>query len=358
MSGALPETMQALLLSRFGGPEELVSSVRPVPKPGRDEVLVRVAYCGICRHDLLTRSGAFPHTPLPVVPGHQVGGIVVAVGADVSDVAVGQRVSTLIRIGCGHCEPCRAGNEAYCETFRAKFLGEDLDGGYAEYVKVPDHAIVPLPDGLSLEVAAVASCTFGTAYHAIKARGNAQAGETVVVTGASGGVGLHAIELLRHFGCRTIAVTSSETKVDLIRNAGADEVIVAPDLTFASEVKRLTDGRGCELVIEVVGERTLDQSIRALRKGGRVVLTGNITGRKGEITPAHFILKEISLIGTRTCTKAELQEVYALLVSGAVRAHVDRALPLAEGAKAHALMEEGASQGRYVLAAPFATEAQ
>lgn len=348
---AIPESMNALLLSRFGGPEQLVPSVRPVPTPGPGEVLIRVAYCGICRHDLLTRSGAFAKTPLPVIPGHQIGGTVVSLGPDVTGVETGQRVSSLIRIGCGDCEQCRAGNEAYCETFRARFLGEDLDGGYAEFVKVPDHAVIPLPDGLPLETAAVASCTFGTAYHAIRTRGQAQPGETVVVTGASGGAGLHALELLRHFGCRCIAVTSSDEKSELLRQAGADEVIVSDNLVFADQVKALTGGRGCDLVIEVVGERTLDQSVRALRKGGRAVLAGNITGKKAQITPAHFILKEISLIGTRTCTKAELQEVYDLLVSGAVRVHVDRMLPLEKGSEAHALMEAGASRGRYVLAA-------
>lgn len=343
--------MRALVLSRFGGPEELVPASRPIPTPGRGEVLIRTAYCGICRHDLLTRSGAFPNTPLPVIPGHQVGGIVAALGQGARSTSVGQRVSTIIRIGCGNCEPCRFGNEAYCETFRAKFLGEDLDGGYAEFVKVPDHAVVPLPDGLPLEVAAVASCTLGTAYHAIKTRGAAQPGESVVVTGATGGVGLHAIELLRHMGCRSIAVTSSNSKEALLRSAGADEVIVARDLVFADKVKELTDGRGCDLVIEVVGERTLDQSIRALRKGGRAVLTGNITGQKAQITPAHFILKEISLIGTRTCSKQELHEIYQMLLDRSVKVHIDQILPLEEGSRAHALMEAGESQGRYILAA-------
>lgn len=349
MNSPVPNTMRALVLSRFGGPEELVPASRPVPTPGPGEVLIRIAYCGICRHDLLTRSGAFPSTPLPVIPGHQIGGVVAALGDGATGVSIGQRVSTIIRIGCGSCEKCRSGNEAYCETFRAKFLGEDLDGGYAEYMIVPDHAVISLPDGLPLEVAAIASCTLGTAYHAIKTRGNAMAGESVVVTGASGGVGLHAIELLRHMGCRSIAITSSPGKQSLLRSAGADDVIVAPDLRFADLVKQLTGGRGCDLVIEVVGERTLDQSIRALRKGGRAVLTGNITGRKAEITPAHFILKEISLIGTRTCTKQELQEIYQMLVEGSVKVHVDQILPLEQGSRAHAMMEAGQSQGRFVL---------
>jgi NADPH:quinone reductase-like Zn-dependent oxidoreductase len=126
-------------------------------------------------------------------------------------------------------------------------------------------------------------------------------------------------------------------------------VIVADDLTFASRVKEMTGGKGCDLVIEVVGERTLDQSIRALRKGGRVVLAGNVTGQKAQITPAHFILKEVSLIGTRTCTKEELQSVYQLIVTGAVRVHIDQVLPLEQASEAHRLMEAGASLGRYVL---------
>lgn len=349
MTTEIPRVMSALVLEEFGGPEALHLREVPVPSLAANEVLVQVAYCGVCRHDLLTRSGAFPATKLPVIPGHQVSGRIVALGSDVSMIAVGERVMTTIRIGCGQCKACKDGRPTYCENMRAELLGEDMDGGYAEYVKVREDVPVRLPDALPLREASVVSCTLGTAYHAVTTRGGVQRGDTVLITGASGGVGLHAVEIAARLGAVTLAVTSSEPKAEVIRAAGADEVLVAPDRLFAKQVKALTDGRGADVVLDVVGSATLDQSIRAVKKGGTVVLVGNVDGKKATIRPAHFILKEISLVGTRTCSLLELKKVLDMLAEEEVRVHIEESLPLTRGAEAHQLMEDGRTQGRIVL---------
>jgi len=225
-----------------------------------------------------------------------------------------------------------------------------MDGGYAEYVKVRQDAVVPIPRNVSLREASVVTCTLGTAYHAVTTRGNIQPGEAIVVTGASGGVGLHIIGIAKRQGAHIIAITSSERKGTIILEAGADELIVTtPDMQFAKEVKRRTNGLGSDAVLDIVGSATLDQSIRSLRKGGRIVLVGNINGKQATIKPAHFILKEISLVGTRACTLSELEEVLQLLANKEVSIYIDSLLPLEKGVEAHQLMEHGVTRGRVVL---------
>jgi 2-desacetyl-2-hydroxyethyl bacteriochlorophyllide A dehydrogenase len=341
--------MNALRILRFGGPEVLERKEVPTPEIAPDELLIRVAFCGVCRHDLLTRAGAFPSITLPVIPGHQVSGHVALVGEEVEGFSLGQRVMTTIYIGCGYCPNCQSGNQALCLNERPRFLGEDIDGGYAEYVKVRHDTVLPVPDALSLQKAAVITCTLGTAYHAIATQANVSSGDTLVITGASGGVGTHAVKLAKHRGARVLAITSNPDKSSLLEKAGADEILVSPDLAFRRQVKSLTGGRGADVVIEIVGASTLNESIHAVRNGGKVVLLGNVEGKPTEIRPAHFILKEISLIGTKSCTLPELDEVLSLIASGQIEVDVEGCVPLERGAEVHSRMEDGQAQGRLVI---------
>ncbi|MES1924379.1 alcohol dehydrogenase catalytic domain-containing protein [Salinisphaera sp. T31B1] len=349
MNTTVPARMTAITMARFGGPEVLERATVDVPSVGEDDVLIRVAYCGVCRHDLLTRAGAFPRIDLPVILGHQVSGHIVAMGAAVADCSIGDRVMSMIYTGCGGCPACGDGNQALCLDERPRFLGEDVDGGYAEYVKVRADTIVPVPDEVSLKAASVVICTVGTAYHALVTRAAIQPGETVVLTGASGGVGIHALRLARLLGARTIAITSSEHRRAGLVAAGADEVVVAPERDFARQVKALTGGRGADAVIEIVGAATLSASIHAVRSGGRVVMLGNVEGLPAEIRPAHFILKEISLVGTKSCTADEVARALALIRTGELAVDVGEAIPLADAARLHERMDANAAEGRLVL---------
>ena len=346
---ATEKTMRAVVLERFGGPEALVLREVVRPQPGPGQVLVSVAYCGVCRHDLLTRSGAFPSISLPVIPGHQVSGRIAALGEGITHLRIGQRVMTMIYQSCGSCVNCTEGETARCQTRRPQFLGEDFDGGYAEYVLVDERMIVPVEDGLPLEKAAVITCTYGTAYHALLTRGGASSRQTVLVTGASGGVGLHLLQLARHFGIAMIAVTSSPDKQELLRRFGASEVIVSRDGRFAAAAKEATGGRGVDLVMEIVGGTSLGESVHAVRSGGSIVLIGNIEGQPTSIKPAHFILKELSLIGTKSCSLNEVGEVCSLIADGHLGVEVDGLFPLDQAAEVHRRMEGGSSRGRYVL---------
>lgn len=345
----IPEAMIAWRIDRFGGPEVLERHSEPVPVPTGDEVLVRIAYCGVCRHDLLTRSGAFPSVPLPLTLGHQVSGNVVAAGPD-AEWEVGARLMSTIFMGCGHCVACTSGDQAICRNGRALFMGDDFDGGYAEFICTPSRAFIRVPDDLSLEVAAVVNCTLGTAYHAAHSRGEVARGDSVVITGASGGIGLHAIAVVKHFGARVIAITSRPEQADMLREHGADEVVADPDLQFARRVKELTGGVGADLVLEVAGDPTLAQSLHSVRAGGRVVVIGNVSGKPSEVRIAHLVMKEISLLGTKSCTSDELAEVMRLVASGQLAVDISRVIPLDQVGEAHVDMEERRTSGRILLA--------
>lgn len=340
--------MTTMRIEAFGSPEVLQQARLPVPLPSASEVLIRVAYCGVCRHDLLTRAGAFRRAQLPVVLGHQVSGIVALVGAEVREFAVGDAVMTMIFVGCGTCGNCVAGLDALCTEITPKFLGEDYDGGYAEYVVVDERTTVKIPPTVSLAEAAILTCTLGTAYHALIVRGGLAAGETVAITGASGGVGSHAVQIASAMGAQVVGIVSSQAGAEVAAAAGAHEVIVSSERRFANEL-RVRLGRQADLVLEVIGAPTLRESLHAVRPGGRVVVVGNVEGLDVLIPPAYLILKEISLIGTKSCTKAEMQKVLAMIAKGLVRPEVSEIVPLTEAAELHARMERNEASGRVVL---------
>lgn len=340
--------MNAMRIEEFGGPEKLLPANVPIPVPGPCELLIKVAYCGVCRHDLLTRSGAFPRAQLPVILGHQVSGTVAALGTGSRGFEIGDRVLTMIFVGCGECENCEAGRDALCLGQTPQFLGEDYDGGYAEYVVVRQRTAVPVPASVGLPEAAILTCTLGTAYHALLGRGKLQAGQTVVVTGAGGGVGSHALQIAKAVGAVTVGVVSNERGAENARAAGADHVIVSAERKFAKELKARL-GHQAHLVLEVVGEPTLNESLHAVRPGGTVVVLGNVEGKMASIPPAYLILKEISLIGTKSCTLEEMGKVLDLIAEGKVVPEVSEIIPLSQAVELHRSMEAVGTSGRIVL---------
>lgn len=337
--------MKAVLFRRFGGPEVLEAADLPVPEPAPGEILVRVRACGVCYHDVVNRSGHLPRTALPCVPGHELAGEVAAVGRDVGGVQVGTRVVCAAKMPCGECRHCRMGQNHLC--VRGPGFGEAVPGGYAEYAIVRPAAFVPLPDGISFVQAAVLACGVATALHAVR-RGRVGVGETVLVTGASGGVGVHAVQLARLAGARVLGVTASPEKVDLLRSHGA-EPIVSPDGRFHDLVRRIAP-EGVDCVLEITGSPTLPASLRAVRTGGRVVVVGNVApGQDPPVNPGLLIYKEIDLLGAKASTLYELQEAAELVARGMIRPVVGHVMPLGQAAAAHRLLQERRAQGRIVL---------
>ncbi len=340
-------TMAATVLPRFGNPSVFVCQQVTRPEPRPDQFLVRVHACGICGHDLLTRLGAFPHTRLPAVIGHEIAGVVAEVGALVTRFRSGDRVALNQRQSCGVCQPCREGRSNVCRDGYG-FYGEDVSGGYGEYVVATERNAVHLPEGIDFTTGAILSCAVGTGFHAL-GRARLQPGDPVLVTGAGGGVGLHTVQLARERGCRVIALTSREQKAPHLRAAGADEVVVTGDRPFHAAVRDLTAGQGVAAVIEITGTPTFGSSLRCLRPGGRLVVVGNVQPGNVPFNPAVGILKEIELVGSSHATLDDLVRVTDLVIRGRIRPEIAAVLNVAEAASGHEMVESKQHSGRIVL---------
>jgi D-arabinose 1-dehydrogenase-like Zn-dependent alcohol dehydrogenase len=340
--------MQAVVLHQFGSVEHLQFTSVDDPRPGAGEVLIRVRACGVCYHDVMCRRGSLPGTNVPAILGHEVAGEVIEVGPGVTGWSVGDRAATLQRLSCGSCPSCLGGRPSLCKR-DARFFGEELPGGYASLMVAPVAGIGHVPEGIPWAVAATVCCTAGTAVHVVRARGRVKPGETVLVTGASGGVGLQTVQLARFDGARVIAVTSSESKTEALYNAGADEVIVSPTLEFASAVRKATGGDGVQVAIEIVGSATFSQTLKTMAPGGRIVVVGNLDSGTIALSPGLMIVKELELIGAYATNQGELETALRLTRAGKLSPFVTDIMPLAEAARAHTRLEKREVAGRLVL---------
>lgn len=339
--------MRAVVLPGFGGPGVFTCEETSRPSPAPDQMLVKVAACGVCGHDLLNRAGHFPHTKLPAVMGHEIAGTVVETGELVTRFKPGDHIAVIQRLPCGLCSLCRSGRENLCVSGPG-FYGEQISGGYGEYVVASERNATLVPKQIPLKVAAVLSCAIGTGYHALR-RAALQLNDTVVVTAASGGVGIHTIKLAKLLGLRTIAVSSSEAKAARLRAAGASEIVVSADMSFHRQVRDMTGGEGADAVIEIAGKPTFNSSVRSLRAGGRMVIVGNVEPGAVSLNPAMSILKELDFIGSAHATLADLQKVVDLVARGEIEPEIAAFVPVEEAARAHQMMEDRATSGRIVL---------
>jgi D-arabinose 1-dehydrogenase-like Zn-dependent alcohol dehydrogenase len=343
--------MKAMVVRRPGGVEVLSLEDVPDPDPGPQDVVIRVAACGVCFHDIVTRNGTLrAGVKMPCILGHEISGTVVAVGREVRDFKPGDRVATAQRYHiCGRCRHCRTGRETLCPD--RKFLGDwGMVGGYAELVPVEQDNVALVPPEVPLEAASIVACTIGTILNAIREVGHLRPGETALVTGAGGGLGMHAIQLARLAGARVIAQTTSPDKADGMRELGAHEVVVsARGADFSADVKRATDGQGVDVVIDNVGSPLFEPTRRSLGVGGRWLLIGQLTGDFVPFNPAQLFLKNISMLSATSTTRKQLEDCLALVARGAVKPIVSATLPLAAAAEAHRAVESGRATGRILL---------
>jgi len=339
--------MRAVVATAYGGPEMLELRTVGRPVPGPDQMLIEVAACGVCGHDRHARRGDFPLSRPPFVMGHEIAGTVVETGSSLRGFSVGERVAVTQRISCGSCAACLAGKDNVCMAGEG-FYGEGPSGGYGDYVVASARNAVHIPEGIPLDVAAVCGCAIGTGFHALR-RSALGAGDTVVITGAGGGVGLNAVRLAAITGLRAIAVTSSPAKESALRDAGAAAVIVSPDQQFHEQVRVLTRGAGADGVIEIAGSPTFRSSIRSLRAGGRLVFVGNVVPGPVHLNPAVPILKEIELVGSGHVTRADLERVLQLVADGRISPTIAARFPRDDAIEAHRRLDDRSSTGRMVL---------
>ena len=350
---SIPETMAALSVVKPGRPPELAIVRRPVPTPGPGEVLLRVDACGFCRHDLLVMSGTLRRGVAEgVTLGHEIAGTVMAASPDVAGVQVGDRVVSLLTAACGQCARCQADREHRCLV--GEGIGHGRDGGFAEYMALPASALVPVPDGIPDEQAALLACPVGVALNGVEAAGVAS-GETVVVTGAGGGLGVHAVQMAAMRGAKVIAVTTSADKSDALESLGAFVVIDAGDgVDFAEVVMALTDDAGADVVIDTVGSPMWPATLRCLGQYGRLALLGDVSGEAASLRLAEVIFRDAQILGVSGVSLATLKRAVNLAASGQLRPVVSQTLPLtAEGAmEAWRLVSERRALGRVTLTPP------
>ena len=341
--------MQAIRLVTQQQPLE--QSELPDPSPGPGQVVVDVERAGICHTDAHYRGGT-GKTNLPITLGHEVAGVISAVGANVTDVREGQRVALHYLVSCGTCERCQKYGEQFCPT--GAMLGKEHDGGYAERIVVPAINAIPIPDEVSSDVAAIMMCSTATAFHALRLA-DLQRGQSVAVLGF-GGLGVSAVQLARALGASQVfAVDVVPEKLQLAASFGATP-LDARETPVHKALLGATDGKGVDVVIEFTGNAEVARGgLRATTPGGRLMIVA-INLRKFEFDPfADLLVRERRIIGCSDHTRAELVELMELARSGKIdlsRA-ITRTVPLEAGAINGVLddLERGSGHLRTVIGA-------
>lgn len=343
--------MKAILFRQHGDPSVLQYTDVTDPEPRANEVLVRVHACALNHLDLWVRRG-LPGVPIPLphIPGSDVAGEVVKIGADVTTVQVGHKVLLAPGVACGKCPACLAGRDNLCPKFSN--LGYLIDGGCAELVRCPDVNCMPYPENLDWAHAAAVPLVFQTAWHMLMTRAQLRPGDSILVLGAGSGVGSAAIQVAKYFGCFVITTVGTDEKVAKAKELGADEVIRRGEVSISKEVRRLTQGRGVDVVFEHVGVATWEDSIKSLTQGGRLVTCGATTGYDAKLDLRFLFTRQLSILGSYMGTKDELRTLLKLVAQGRLKPVVDKVWPLREAQAAHAYLEEGKQFGKVVLTVP------
>jgi NADPH:quinone reductase-like Zn-dependent oxidoreductase len=342
--------VKATIFRQHGAPEVLEYGDVPEPTFRQNEVVVEVKACALNHLDIFVRNG-LPgiEIPLPHILGNDVAGVVREVGELVTWVKPGDEVMVQPGVSCGHCEACLSGRDNMCREY--DIVGYRRDGGYAERVVVPGVNIIPKPPGLSWEEAAALPLVTVTAWHMLVTRANVQPGEDVLVQAAGSGVGSVAIQIAKLRGARVITTASSDEKLAKARELGADETINYTHADWPKEVRRLTDRKGVDVVVEHTGAETWPGSISALKNNGRLVTCGATSGYDARTDLRQVFYRHLTLLGSFMGSKSELLEAMKFVATGKIRGVVDRVLPLSEARQAHELIEDRAQFGKIVLAA-------
>ncbi len=323
--------MTAIEIKEFGGPEGLVPATRPVPSPGLDEVLIKVAAAGVNRPDVLQRKGGYAPPPgASDIPGLEISGTVVATGAGVTRYKIGDQLCALV-----------------------------AGGGYAEYCVAPEAQCLDIPDGFDLVRAAALPETFFTVWTNVFDRGHLTGGETFLVHGGASGIGTTAIQLAKAFGARVFTTASTDEKCRAVEKLGAERGINYKTEDFVAVVKELTGGKGVDLILDMVGGDYIQRNISALAVEGRLVYIAFLGGPEATVNFAPMMLKRLTITGSTlrpqsVQAKSEIGErlkakVWPLLSAGTVKPVMDSTFPLTDAAAAHRRIDDSGHIGKIVL---------
>lgn len=339
--------MKAIFFQKHGSLDVLEYGEIATPEPGRGEVLVKLEAASLNHVDLFVREGLPGLRPsLPHILGSDGAGAIAALGAGITDWKIGQRVVINGNICLEEDEFTRAGKENLCSTW--ELLGETIPGTYAQFVAVPAQNILEIPENFPAQKAAAAALVYLTAWHSLVSRGNLKAGETVLVVGASGGVNSACIQIAKHLGAEVFAVGSSAKKLQLAESLGADHLIDRSKEDWSKAAYSLTNKRGVDVVVDNVGS-TFPLSMRAARKGGRILNVGRTGGSQVEIDLRYIFGKHLSILGSTMGTIADFAAVMNLIFEGNLQPVMDQSFPLKEARAAQKRLEEGEQLGKITL---------
>lgn len=337
-------TVKAQFFRAWGGP--LTYGERPCPTPAENEVVVAVRACGVGLTVLNCIDGHLgrPDT-LPRIPGHEITGVVAETGPGVSTVRPGDRVMAFFYLTCGGCEFCRTGRDSLCREHRG-YIGVHRDGGYAEFVALPEANVLPLPGGVSFADATAIPDAIATSYHVCASRGGVRVGDRVLVIGAGGGVGIHMIQMAHLFGGAVVAVDVSDEKLAHCRNLCAEHSVNFRATDAAARAREALNG-GATVTIDLVGSQdTLEWSFDLLAPTGRMVLLTTFPGAGFQVTARQMVMGELTVLGSRYCGRAEALVAAALVRDGRIRPVVSDICSLRDASTLHAKLREGAVLGR------------
>jgi len=338
-------TMKAMVLKEWGKP--LILEERPIPQVGPLESLIKVKACGVgltLTHFREGRSGG----SVPRIIGHEIGGVVEEIGSLVTTCKPGDRVAVSFYLTCGYCKWCIEGRETLCENL-AGHVGKDIDGGYAEYVKIPQQNIIQIPEGIGFAEAGITTDAVATNWHVFKERAKTKPNDVVLVSGAGGGVGIHAVQVAKVFGARVIGTDISHEKLAKVKEYGADEVINVKGKDLAQEVRRITNGKGVDTAVDMVSTKeTIEGCIKSLARGGRMVVVGLPRTEIASLNfnPRQLLTDELILTGCRCATKQEIRESLELVRRGQVKPLILQTFRLEEANRVHDLIDNMMLTGR------------
>ena len=333
--------MRAMILHELGGPLKLEDV--EIPEVGPCEALAKVKACGVGYTVSKQRKS---DGIVPRIPGHEVAGEIVKVGEGVTNVREGDYVTVYFYLNCGACKYCVTGRETLCLNWGG-FVGVHVNGGYAEYIKLPAENFVKLPESLPPVEASIIADAIATPWKVMKEKARVKPLDDVLIVGAGGGVGIHAVAMAKLFGARVIAADISEEKLEATKKAGADDIINTRSTPMEEEVKRLTGGKGVESAIDfVLATDTLEAGFNSLATAGKLVC---MSGGTFQLNTRALVWKEQEITGSRYVTKEELAESIELVRQGKIEPVVTQTFPLEEADLAHQMVDEHKVVGRAAI---------
>ena len=340
--------MKALFVKEAGSEPTL--EVRDIPEPiARDgQVVVRVEAAGLCGHDVAIMTGTLRRgVDREVVLGHEISGRVADVGPDVSGLSVGEAVVGSLTAFCGRCDRCVAGLDYRCRAGRG--VGHGINGGFSEYVRLPARSVTRIPEGIELTGASLLACPIGVCVRAIQSVAGIEPGEVALVTGAGGGLGVHAVQVASAMGAQVFAATSSIQKMDALERHAPGGVILGDELDFSELVLAFTEDEGANVVIDTVGSSTFGSSLRSMAQYGRMVLLGEVEGGRARISLTDIMFRDASIQGSTGASLGDIAAAVELVLSGQVEPIIHATFSLVEASEAVRMVKERQVLGRVVL---------